>query len=177
MKTSFCKDEIRFQAKVIKMQYVRIKYTYCAPVETSGEFFTDSKLKNILNHAIFVPLPNTITKTEDNAYFQKIDLLDTPLYFVPPSVVSKRKRDELSEHQDVAMEDEPVKIKKKKRKVMFSDDISTAMDAPLSISPSLKSDTHAEEDLELEIVGDEDIMDAIQPWKLRLLQSEKRNNA
>ncbi|KAK4520687.1 uncharacterized protein ATC70_006565 [Mucor velutinosus] len=56
-----------------------------------GEFFADSKLRNILNHARFVPLPRTIYKDhETGEYRQKIMPLDAPLDFVPkkPSVTA-----------------------------------------------------------------------------------------
>lgn len=152
-----------------------------------GDFFTDSKLKSILNHAYFVPLPESITKDEETGvYRQKILPLDAPLYFIPPPKKVEEEQQKVSEKEESVI---------KHKSVLFTDsvdgsDIEVDEEDTVLTSPSpppLSSDTLAisdskrrfsssgsDDDLMLDIVGDEDIMDAIQPWKMRLLQSDKK---
>ncbi|KAI8381524.1 P-loop containing nucleoside triphosphate hydrolase protein [Radiomyces spectabilis] len=96
------------------------------------EFYSDTKLRGILNHARFVPLPNHITYSPtDQAFHQKITLLKAPLYFMP-----SRKQDQeigkvpatetppVLDHEtlDVELVEEDAKQEKpkKKRKVTFA---------------------------------------------------------
>lgn len=163
-----------------------------------GDFFADSKLRNILNHAIFVPLPKIIMQDEETGrYHQKIVALDAPLYFVPRKKKASREENDLEDQQqeqDIVMEEEEQQAVKK---TLFPPDSSDEdeldvdeqkEEEPLSIphTPQLKTysyyedeinnnNSSSDDDLMLDIEGDNDTMDNMHPWKMRLLESEKKS--
>jgi hypothetical protein len=179
-----------------------------------GDFFADSKLRNILNHAYFVQLPKTIEKDEETGqYHQKIVPLDAPLYFVPKKKPIVREdeigqEEEQQQHDDIDMEEEEednaMRLEEEDqqqpqvRKVLFPDDSSDddidvdegeeeeQEEQPLSIphTPQMKTfsyydneernNSSTDDDLLLDIEGEEDVMDTVQPWKMRLLESDKK---
>lgn len=160
-----------------------------------GDFFKDSKLKNILNHARFVPLPKTVIKEEDTgAYYQHINLLEAPLYFVPQR--RKHLTGPILENQATLMEHDILTTSSSAPEDM--DYISTTIeDTDVDIDESdIEDETiiqapqssakqsiewdllHKEsEELELDIEGENDVMDRIQPWKIRLHMRQQLDNS
>jgi hypothetical protein len=140
-----------------------------------------------LNHARFVPLPSTVTKDEDTGtYYQSIDLLDAPLYFVPRKDRIKENQDDLESgdtiqssilgeagHASDILDDQVSDIDvdelgNQEEKVLMASQLSARQSDKVDL---LDSGTDA---LELDIEGDDDVMDHIQPWKMRLHDESMR---
>ncbi|RCH91537.1 hypothetical protein CU098_003159, partial [Rhizopus stolonifer] len=67
-----------------------------------GDFFADSKLRHILNHAAFVPLPPLVSQDKQTGlYYQPIQSLKTPLLFMPPQ---KIKSSPIVETEEVVLD-------------------------------------------------------------------------
>lgn len=113
-----------------------------------GDFFRDSKLQSILNHAHFVPLPDTVSKDEQGKYRQKIVPLDAPLDFVP------KKHTVIQEDFDLELSDT---------------ETPDQTEATLTDPQSSDSD-----ELLLDIEGDHDIMDHVRPWKTQIIPKKRR---
>ncbi|GAN03723.1 snf2 family helicase [Mucor ambiguus] len=172
-----------------------------------GDFFADSKLRNILNHARFVPLPKAIYKDQvTGAYWQKIVPLDRPLDFVPngpslaagivkntddtqeaplaesmqlPLTLSSSEMNQIYDEFDVdvdASDQEEEKDSIQEDAQTFTGAFNVHedyLDQTSSISSTSQHEDD-EDDIILDIEGDDDAMDSIPPWKLRLMDQEKR---
>jgi hypothetical protein len=172
-----------------------------------GYFFADSKLRSILNHAHFVPLPDTIYKNEETGeYQQKIISLDAPLDFVPkkPVIVKTKElvKDYINETEapftlpmqisspslasisdqycntsDInvdATDDEDEEPPQTQHRIFTG--ASKLYDVlGQSISSNSSKNQDSDDDMLLDIEGDEDVMDHIQPWKIRMMDEQKRS--
>ncbi|KAL9551487.1 hypothetical protein MBANPS3_004229 [Mucor bainieri] len=176
-----------------------------------GDFFADSKLRNILNHARFVPLPKSIHKDEATGeYRQKIVPLDAPLDFVPkkPSPTTALV-ESTSNTQDTALNasiHSPLALSPGALEQMYDEfDVDVDASDGEQYQGSIQQNDYAqtftgaftsvyeddleqtssnssaiqqeddEDDMILDIEGDDDVMDSIPPWKLRLMDKEKRH--
>ncbi|CEP16924.1 hypothetical protein [Parasitella parasitica] len=164
-----------------------------------GDFFADSKLRNILNHAHFVPLPNSVHKNaETGKYQQKIVPLDEPLYFVANKIISNEPKGFLD--NAITATETPIQASSATtlKPVYEKSDIDVEETDDLEIEhfhsqnrtfikalekhgeynhSSQASSCASQDDLDmtLDIEGDEDATDYIQPWKMRLMDEQKRS--
>ncbi|KAI8637325.1 SNF2 family N-terminal domain-containing protein [Parasitella parasitica] len=164
-----------------------------------GDFFADSKLRNILNHAHFVPLPDSVRKNrETGEYQQKIVPLDAPLYLVPKKTISSEPKNTLGNDtivtessvqfssailpkQDYDISDIDVDETGDIEVEQFQFQNQTFTDAFEShgeydqSSQSSNCSSQDDHDMTLDIVGDGDVTNHIQPWKMRLMDEQKRH--
>lgn len=135
-----------------------------------GDFFTDSKLRDILNHAHFVPVPDTLIKDKNGQYYQKIVPLEAPLEFVPLKYRARQASVEentftatpssVELHDDVDIE--------------FSEDDDAMRETPeTSVDDSIVDIPQNTTEPLLDIEGDDDAMDRVSPWKIRLTELRK----
>lgn len=168
-----------------------------------GDFFADSKLRSILNHARFVPLPKSIHKDQvTGKYRQSIVPLDAPLDFVPkkafataeivgstdniqevplaasmqPSLVlSFNEMNHMYDESNVDdMSDDEHAIQQDAQTFTGAFDVHDDDFDQGSRSSIVSQFEEDEDDTILDIEGDNDTMGSISPWKLRLLDEEKR---
>lgn len=167
-----------------------------------GDFFADSKLRNILNHARFVPLPACVYKNKETGeYQQKIVPLDVPLEFVP-----NKKEEPTKETQEATlMEPMPLLSNSTKQQqweeegydssifsINVDDNDQLLMETQnrtftnasdvidyfeQSSSNSSEEQDDDDSDIILDIEGDMDVMDNIQPWKVRLMDQQKQDKS
>jgi len=165
-----------------------------------GDFFADSKLRSILNHARFVPLPKSIHQDPvTGEYRQSIVPLDAPLDFVPkkPPATAEivASTDNIQKATLAASMQSPPALSFSEMNHVYHEpnvDVDTSDDEHV-IHQDAQTFTGAfdvhdddfdqssasqfeedEDDMILDIEGDDDTMGSIPPWKLRLLDEEKR---
>ncbi|KAL9559443.1 hypothetical protein PS6_000765 [Mucor atramentarius] len=170
-----------------------------------GDFFADSKLRNILNHAYFVPLPESIYHDKvTGEYRQKVVPLDAPLDFVPRKPSAPAEAEDPSTHYT---QEKPLTLSMQSPSSSLSSDMTHTYDEfnidvdafdeedghsmqeepqtftgafdgrddleQGSISSASQHEEEDDTDMILDIEGDEDVMDSIPPWKMRLMDQEK----
>lgn len=132
-----------------------------------------------MNHARFVPLPSTVIKDEETGtYHQNIDLLDAPLYFVPRKYKQKEP-EAIKEDQGIMIEQDvlakPEDLVLKDADIDVDDSDNEEETATLTSQSSMTRQSSefdlldkGSDELELDVEGDDDVMDYVQPWKMRL---------
>ncbi|KAI8969093.1 hypothetical protein BDF20DRAFT_893222 [Mycotypha africana] len=167
-----------------------------------GDFYTDSKLKDILNHAYFVPLPDSITQEESTGIFrQRIVPFNAPLWFVQKKRALNDEQIDSNKVEGNAISNSNVTTfyAETPRRTTVNDaevdnDIDVELDDGItslndesnanvgeeSVKPAIKEEESIqlilkdEDEPLLDIEGDDDVMDHVQPWKIRLMEQPKR---
>lgn len=158
-----------------------------------------------MNHAYFVPLPESIYHDKvTGEYRQQVVPLDAPLDFVPRKPSAPAEAEDASTHYT---QEKPLTVSMQSPLSSLSSEVTHTYDEfnidvdasdeedghsmqeepqtftgafdgrddleQSSISSASQHEEEDDTDMILDIEGDEDVMDSIPPWKMRLMDQEK----